>query len=64
MKEEFLKFHGKELNKKSGIFDKVTDCIIPRINEDLFPRPIIHYLVRTRSYIRLRNMNLKKSKIF
>jgi len=59
MKEEFFKFHGNSLNKESKIFDKVTDRIIPKINENLFPRPVIHCLVRTRTYIRLRNMNLK-----
>jgi len=59
MEREFFKFHGNSLNKESKIFDKVTDRIISKINENLFSRPVIHCLVRTRIYIRLRNMNLK-----
>ncbi|TGZ42226.1 Uncharacterized protein DBV15_12163, partial [Temnothorax longispinosus] len=60
MEEEFFKFHGNSFNKESGIFDKVTDRVICRIqNKELLPRPVINCLTRTRTYIRLRNINLK-----
>lgn len=59
MEEEFLKFHGNSLSKGPAIFNKVTDRVILRINETVFPRVVIHCLVKTRTYIRLRNMNIK-----
>lgn len=48
MEEEFLKFHDNSFSKESAKFDKITDHVILRINEDVFPRVIIHCLVRIR----------------
>lgn len=59
MEEEFLKFHGSTFSTESGIFDKLTNCVMARVDCNVFPQKIIHCLVRTRTYIRLRNINLK-----
>ncbi|KYN02776.1 hypothetical protein ALC62_06353 [Cyphomyrmex costatus] len=57
MEEEFSKYHGP--NTDSRIFDKLTNRVITRVDNNIFPHKIIHCLVRTRIYIRLRNINLK-----
>lgn len=62
MEEEFLKFHGSTFNKESRIFDKLTNCVIAKVDSKVFPQKIIHCLVRTRTYIRIRNINLKIKK--
>jgi len=59
MEEEFSKFHGPIFNKESRIFDKLTNCVIAKVDSNIFPYKIIHCLVRTRTYIRLRNINFK-----
>lgn len=58
MDAEFIKFHGPLLNKESKIFDKLTAIILQKIS-GAFPQKVIACLVRTRTYIRLRNQNLK-----
>lgn len=56
MNSEFEKFYGNFLNKKTQIFDKLTDIICTKIN-NTFSRSVIACLVRTRTYIRLRKIN-------
>jgi len=56
MNEEFIKFHGCLFSKESGIFDKLTSITCAKVS---FPACIIACLVRTRTYIRLRQINQK-----
>jgi len=62
MNAEFLAFHGSGLSREPHIFDKVTDLVLNKINNFL-PRNVIECLVRTRTYIRLRHMNLEIKKM-
>ncbi|EZA62316.1 hypothetical protein X777_04055, partial [Ooceraea biroi] len=56
MNTEFEKFHGNFFNNETHIFDKLTDIVCTKINNNL-PRKVIACLVRTRTYIRLWNIN-------
>lgn len=56
MNNEFDKFHRNFFNKKIKIFDKLTNIVCKKINYK-FPEKVISGLVRTRTYIRLRNIN-------
>lgn len=57
MNDEFLAFHGTGLSKESKIFDKVAD-IVSEKTSNVLPKSVISCLVRTRTYIRLRHMNI------
>lgn len=61
MNEEFQKFHGNFFNKESKIFDKLTDIVCEKPNNN-FPRKVIACLVRTRTFIRLRKKKKKSWK--
>lgn len=56
MDEEFIKFHGTSFSKEDKIFDKLTNIVLMKTNNN-FPKEAIACLVRTRTYIRLRKMN-------
>lgn len=49
MNEEFEKFNGNFLNNESKIFDKLTDIVCEKTNNE-FPKKVIACLVRTRTY--------------
>ncbi|KYN09765.1 hypothetical protein ALC57_18111 [Trachymyrmex cornetzi] len=57
MNREFENFHGNFFNRESNIFDKLTDIVCTKLNN--FPKNVIACLVRTRTYIRLREFNKK-----
>ncbi|KAF0749097.1 Uncharacterized protein FWK35_00014165 [Aphis craccivora] len=53
----FNLYHGNNgLNKSPGIIKKVTDLVIKEIKSQ-FPVEVINCLVRTRTFIRLNNLN-------
>ncbi|EZA49088.1 hypothetical protein X777_12670 [Ooceraea biroi] len=54
--EEFENFHGDFFNRGNKIFEKITDIVCRKLNNN-FPRKVISCLVRTRTYIRLRKFN-------
>lgn len=54
----FTKFHGNDLSREPYIFDKLTDIVLDEIKSD-FPRKVIACLVRTRTYIRLKSLNIR-----
>lgn len=56
MNEEFNKFHGDLFSRESKIFDKLTNIVLEKLNNN-FPKQVIACLVRTRTYIRLRAKN-------
>jgi len=58
MNAEFLTFHGNGLSREPFIFDKVTERVSKKINNSL-PRDVLACLVRIRTYIRLRHINLE-----
>lgn len=55
MNDEFVKFHGNRFSKESQIFDKLSNIICKQVS---FPPDVIACLVRTRTYIRLRHINM------
>lgn len=56
MEEQFCQMHGNFLSKEKNIFNILADKIIEKLIDTL-PREIILCLVRTRTYIRLREIN-------
>ncbi|KYN06197.1 hypothetical protein ALC62_02859, partial [Cyphomyrmex costatus] len=55
---EFHKFHGNFFNLESKIFDKLSTIVCTKL-QNTFPPEVIACLVRTRTYIRIRNINKK-----
>lgn len=61
METEFIKYHGLNyLQKKKGIFTHVAKQVQLHNNNNI-PFEVLHCLVRTRTYIRLRLINKKIS---
>lgn len=58
MDAEFQTFHGKIFTKENSVFDKLTSIVMQKTNNQ-FPREVIHCLVRTRTYIKIRHLNKK-----
>lgn len=56
MNDEFLKIHGNDFSKENKIFDKLTNIVCQKTNNNI-PQEVIACLVRTRTYIRLRKKN-------
>lgn len=56
MNIEFEKFHGTFFNPETEIFNKLTDIVCTKLNNN-FPKNVIACLVRTRTYIRLRKLD-------
>ncbi|KAJ8672614.1 hypothetical protein QAD02_003873 [Eretmocerus hayati] len=56
----FKEFHGEFLSKDDRIFDKVTDLVLQKyenFSTEPIERKVVLCLVRTRTYIRLRQLN-------
>ena len=56
MEKIFQKFHGSTLSDEDKIFTKVANMVYKEIKHKI-PYIVIHCLVRTRTYIRLRELN-------
>lgn len=56
METEFQKMHGNTLSREKGIFKTLTQRTIQKI-ENPIPYDALHCLCRTRTYIRLREIN-------
>lgn len=61
MEKEFLAFHGEfGLRREKYIFKKLTKLVKSKINSTInVPDVVLTSLIRTRTYIRLRQMNKK-----
>ncbi|KYN00519.1 hypothetical protein ALC62_08716 [Cyphomyrmex costatus] len=59
VEEELRKFHGNGLIKQRKMFDKITDKAMAKINASLVPQTVVHTLVRTRHYLRLKQIKIK-----
>ncbi|XP_077270670.1 uncharacterized protein LOC143901913 [Temnothorax americanus] len=57
MNTEFSKYHGSKLSKDKFIFKKLTDKIEIALKPIELPREVLLCLVRTRTYIRVREIN-------
>ena len=58
---KFIEFHGQtNLSKESYIFEKVFEKVKREARQHGIPVEVIKCLIRTRTYIRLREMNKKK----
>lgn len=56
MDEEFARFHGELFSKEEFVFNKLTKIVMNKTKNE-FPEEVIHCLVRTRTYIRLKHAN-------
>lgn len=59
MNKIFQEFHGSFLSKEKWIFRSVTKLVQEKIKKFDVPKEVIECLVRTRTYIRLREINKK-----
>lgn len=65
MERDFRDFHGDNLSKKPNVFQTLYDIIAPKIQHLNIPKEVVLYLIRTRTYIRLNNLNNKlANKVF
>lgn len=56
MNVEFEKYHGSNLRKNRFIFNELADIVSKKI-QSILPREVILCLIRTRTYIRVREIN-------
>jgi len=57
MNIEFEKYHGSNVQKNPFIFNELADIVSEKIQPIQLPRNVILCLVRTRTYIRVRQIN-------
>ncbi|KYQ50742.1 hypothetical protein ALC60_10167, partial [Trachymyrmex zeteki] len=57
MNKQFEKYHGSNLRKTPFIFNELVDIVCNEIRSIELPREVILCLVRTRTYIRVREIN-------
>lgn len=60
LESEFHKMHGNSLSKEENIFKKLADITMSQIKTSV-PYEVVLYFSRTRTYIRLRDLNRKIS---
>ena len=61
LEKEFYSFHKNFLSDEDGIFTKVAHRVKEKLSEKRqIPWPVLLCLVRTRTYIRLRELNKKR----
>lgn len=58
---EFHKMHGNSLSKEKKIFKKLAARTMSEIKTTSVPNEVVMYFARTRTYIRLRDLNRKIS---
>lgn len=57
MNSEFEEFHGSFISKKSGIFKTIAEKVRKNKQTLVIPLEVLLCLIRTRTYIRLREIN-------
>lgn len=57
LEKDFHNYHGKDLAKSLYVFKKLYDIILPKVKEYGIPDEVLYCLIRTRTYIRLNNLN-------
>lgn len=57
MEKYFKQLHGDNLSNELQIFKKLTNTLRPNIEHLKIPTEVVQCLVRTRTYIRLNNLN-------
>lgn len=53
----FINFHGDDLVKTPWVMKTLTDIVLPEINYLNISREVVNCLVRTRTFIRMNNLN-------
>jgi len=53
----FINFHGDSLVKTPWVMKTLTDIVLPEINYLNISREVVNCLVRTRTFIRMNNLN-------
>jgi len=61
LERDFKTFHGDTLSKKPQVFKNLYKLIAPKIQHLNIPDEVILCLIRTRTYIRLNNLNNEQS---
>ena len=66
MEKVFNNFHGKYMSAENLIFTKVTTIVMNKLNDIniSIPTKVISCLVKTRTYIRLRELNKKRKESY
>lgn len=57
METHFKNLHGDRLSNEKQIFKTLTNALTPHIEHLNIPTEVVQCLVRTRTYIRLNNLN-------
>ncbi|CAI6359887.1 unnamed protein product [Macrosiphum euphorbiae] len=57
MESDFKMLHGDKLSKSSGIMTTLSSMIKSNIQHLNLPQEVVMCMVRTRTFIRLNNMN-------
>lgn len=57
MEIEFRKLHGNHLSKITGVMKYLIDILLPKVSSKNIPKEVLQCLVRTRTFIRLNNLN-------
>lgn len=57
MEKYFKNLHGNGLSNEKQIFKNLTNTLTPHIEHLNIPTEVVQCLVRTRTYIRLNNLN-------
>ncbi|KAF0752124.1 Uncharacterized protein FWK35_00021375, partial [Aphis craccivora] len=60
LERDFKTFHGDTLSKKPQVFKNLYKLVAPKIQHLNIPDEVILCLIRTRTYIRLNNLNNEK----
>ncbi|XP_029348427.1 uncharacterized protein LOC115034961 [Acyrthosiphon pisum] len=61
LERDFNNFHGDTLSKKPQVFKNLYKIVAPKIQLLNIPDEVILCLIRTRTYIRLNNLNNEQS---
>jgi len=54
---DFIKFHGNHISNERRVMKQLLDIILPKVSFLNIPLEVIQCLIRTRSFIRLNNLN-------
>lgn len=57
IEHEFKILHGESLSKSPYVFKTLYEITKPKIEKLNVPDEVLHCLIRTRTYIRLNNLN-------
>lgn len=57
LEASFIEFHGESMNKQPGVITKLKKIMQDKIPHNIIPEEVLACMIRTRTYIRIREMN-------